>query len=185
MYSKRRRSQWQWSCGIALKTKQQSIRAARCAARTPEAMLSPLEVLRRYPPHDGTIASMLRSRVAVAGEREFIVYQGRSWSYAQVLDEVGRTAAVLGAKGVKMYDRVGVMSLNHPSSVFVFFALASLGAIMVPVNPDYGVEEARYVLLHAGVCGVICSPATLPTVRAACDKLETMPWLMLNQEGAE
>lgn len=148
-------------------------------------MSSPLEVLRLYPPHDGTVASMLRSRAAVAGEREFILYQGRSYGYAQVLDEVGRTAAVLAAKGVKTDDRVGVMSLNHPSSVFVFFALASLGAIMVPVNPDYGVEEARYVLTHAELCGVICSPATHPTVLAACNALDTMPWLMLNEAAVD
>lgn len=149
----------------------------------PEAMLSPLDVLKLYPPHDGTMASMLRSRVAVAGAHEFIVYQGRSISYAEVLDEVGRTAAVLAAKGVRAGDRVGVMSLNHPSTVFAFFALASLGAIMVPVNPDYGVEETRYVFTHAEVYGVICSPVALPTVRAACDRLEAMPWLMLNEAG--
>lgn len=146
-------------------------------------MLSPLEVLKLYPPHDGTMASMLRSRVAVAGAHEFIVYQGRSTCYAEVLEEVGRTAAVLAAKGVRAGDRVGVMSLNHPSTVSAFFALASLGAIMVPVNPDYGVEETRYVFTHAEVCGVICSPVALPTVRAACDRLEVMPWLMLNEAG--
>jgi crotonobetaine/carnitine-CoA ligase len=146
-------------------------------------MLTPLEVLRLYPPHGGTLASMLRSRVAVAGDREFIVYQGRSFSYAQVQQEAGRAAAVLAGEGVKEGDRVGVMSLNHPSSVFAFLALASLGAVMVPVNPDYGVEEARYVLNHAEVRGVICSAACLPTVRAACANLKTMPWLMLNETG--
>jgi crotonobetaine/carnitine-CoA ligase len=148
-------------------------------------MLSPLDVLRLYPPHEGTLASMLRSRAGIAPEHEFIVYQGASHSYAQVLDEVGRTAALLAAQGVQGGERVGVMSLNHPSSVFVLFALARLGAIMVPVNPDYGVDEARYVLAHAEVCGVICSLAALPTVRAACDTLDAMPWLMLNEAGAE
>jgi crotonobetaine/carnitine-CoA ligase len=144
-------------------------------------MLAPLEVLKLYPPHGGTLASMLRSRAAVAGGREFIVYQGRSFSYAQVLEEVGHAAAVLAGKGVKEGDRVGVMSLNHPSSVFAFFALAGLGAVMVPVNPDYGVEEARYVLNHAQVCGVVCSEAALPTVQAACTGLASMHWLMLSE----
>lgn len=148
-------------------------------------MRSPLDVLRLYPPHEGTLASMLRSRAGVALAREFIVYQEISYSYAQVLDEVGRTAAVLAARGVRAGDRLGVMSLNHPSSVLVLFALAGLGAIMVPLNPDYGVEEARYVLAHAEVCGVICSPDALPTVRAASDMLDGMPWLMLNEAGAE
>ncbi len=146
-------------------------------------MLTPLEVLKLFPPHGGTLASMLRSRAAVAGEREFVVYQGRSFSYAQVLEEAGRAAAVLAGKGVKQGDRVGVMSLNHPSSVFALFALAGLGAVMVPVNPDYGVEEARYVLNHAEVCGIICSEAALPTVQAACTGLAHTPWLMLNETG--
>jgi crotonobetaine/carnitine-CoA ligase len=143
-------------------------------------MLSPLEVIRLYPPHNGTLASMLKSRVSVAAQREFLVFQGQSFTYQQVLSEVQGTASVLQSKGVKAGDRVGTMSANHPSSVFLLVALASLGAIMVPVNPDYGVEEARYVLTHADVCGVLCSPAALPTVLAACDQLPSMPWLLLN-----
>lgn len=145
-------------------------------------MLMPLDVLRLYPPHEGTIASMLRSRAAAAAEREFLVYQGRSWTYLQVIEEVERTAAALSARKVKAGDRVGVMTLNHPSSVFALCALASLGATMVPVNPDYGIVEARYVLSHAEVSGVICSPAALPTVMAACNQMPVMPWLMLNEE---
>ena len=144
-------------------------------------MLTPLEVLRRYPPHDGTLASMLRSRTEVAGESEFVLFQGQSLSYTQVQDEVGRTAALFHSKGVQAGDRVGIMSHNHPASVFVLLALARLGAIMVPVNPEYGVEETRYVLAHAGVCGVISSPAAFATVLAVCEKLEAMPWLMLNE----
>ena len=148
-------------------------------------MLSPLQVLRLYPPHGGTLADLLRSRVAVAGGREFVVFQGQSFSYAQVLDEVGRTAALLAAKGVKAADRVGIMSPNHPSSVFVLMALAHIGAIMVPVNPDYGEEEARYILAHAEVCGVISSPAALATVLAACNAMPAKPWLMLNEALSE
>jgi carnitine-CoA ligase len=144
-------------------------------------MLSPLEVIRLYPPHNGTLASMLKSRVSVAAQREFLLFQGQSFTYQQVLDEVQRTVGVLRSKGVKAGDRVGTMSTNHPSSVFLLVALASLSAIMVPVNPDYGIEEARYVLTHADVCGVLCSPAALPTVLAACDQLPNMPWLLLNE----
>jgi carnitine-CoA ligase len=144
-------------------------------------MLSPLEVIRLYPPHNGTLASMLKSRVGVAAQREFLLFQGQSFTYQQVLDEVQRTVGVLRSKGVKAGDRVGTMSTNHPSSVFLLVALASLSAIMVPVNPDYGIEEARYVLTHADVCGVLCSPAALPTVLAACDQLPNMPWLLLNE----
>ncbi|MDB5894151.1 MAG: long-chain fatty acid--CoA ligase, partial [Rhodoferax sp.] len=153
----------------------------------PSRDMLPLETLRLYPPHQGTLASLLQSRAAVAGDRECLVFQGRSFTYTEVLHEVGRTAGVLADRGVRAGDRVGVMSLNHPASVFVLLALARLGAVMVPVNPDYGVAEARYVLNHADVCGVVCSPAALPTVRAACTDFAAAPWLMLNApaEGSD
>jgi crotonobetaine/carnitine-CoA ligase len=154
-------------------------------------MLTPFDVLKLYPAHDGTLAAALAARVRVAGEREFLLFQGRSYSYAQVQEETRRTAALLHVRGVAPGMRVSVMSLNHPSTVFTLLALAHLGAVMVPINPDYGVNEAGYVLEHAQVCGVIASPDALPTVRAALAKMDTgqttakaRPWLMLNAPAA-
>jgi len=144
-------------------------------------MLTPLQVLRLYPAHDGTLASALAARVQVAGAREFLLYQGRSYSYAEVEAQALRTAAVLHARGVRAGMRVSVMSLNHPSTVFLLLALARLGAVMVPVNPDYGVNEARYVLEHAQVCGVVASPEALPTVQEALQGIDgAVPWVLLN-----
>lgn len=146
-------------------------------------MLEPIEVLRLYPAHSGTFSSMLASRAAVAPDREFIWFQGTSYSYAQALDLVGQTAAMLAQRGVKKGDRLGVMSANHPSTVFLLLALARLGATMVSVNPDYGVAEAQYVLMHAQVCGVVCAPEALATVEAACEGAPHCPWFMLNAPG--
>ncbi len=146
-------------------------------------MLSPLEVLRLYPQHDGTLASMLLTRVGVAGARECIHFCGRSWSYSEVQRDVGRTAAMLAQHGVAPQARIAVMSHNHPSTVVVLFALASLGAIMVPINPEFTAAEAGYVLEHAQVSGVVASPAALETVRTACAALSAAPWLMLNDTG--
>ncbi len=140
----------------------------------------PIEVISSYPPHDGSLGSILASRAVAAPDREFVVFEGESLTYLDVEHAVGRAAALFAAHGVRAGDRVGLMSLNHPSSVITFFALARLGAVMVPVNPEYGAEEAGYVLAHAQVSGVLCSPAALDTVRAACAKIEPVPWLMLN-----
>ena len=147
-------------------------------------MLLPLAVLRLYPPHDGTIASALNSRVSVAGQRTFIHFQGQSLSYVHVRDQVESTAGVLALHGVKAGDRVGVMSPNHPTTVLLLFALARLGAIMVPVNPEYGVDEARYIFAHAEVCGIIVAPSCLATVQLACQAMPTLPWLMSTQAAS-
>ncbi len=143
-------------------------------------MLSPFDVLRLYRPHDGSLVGLLQSRASAAAGRPCLVFEGRSQTYAQVLEAAARTAAVLAARGVRAGDRVAVMSHNHPSTVFMLLALASLGAVMVPLNPDYGVAEAHYVLNHAEVCGVVCSAETWPTVEQACSSLQLRPWCLLN-----
>src|SRR5215218_5570732 len=143
-------------------------------------MLTPLEVLSLYPPHGHTLGSLLASRAAVAPDRTFMVFDGVPHTYAATLAAVERAAALLAAHGVRAGDRIGVMALNHPSTVLLFLALARLGAIMAPVNPDYGVDEARYVLSHAQVSGVLCAPTALATVQAACTGMDPQPWLMLN-----
>jgi crotonobetaine/carnitine-CoA ligase len=148
------------------------------------AALQPLEVLRLYPPHRGTLDSLLATRAQTAPERKFLWYQGHSVSYAQAVQQVARTAAMLAARGIGPGDRVGVMSANHPSTVYMLLALARLGAVMVGVNPDYGVAEAQYVLGHAGVSGVLCSPQALPTAQQACSQAELAPWFLVN-EAAE
>jgi crotonobetaine/carnitine-CoA ligase len=146
-------------------------------------MLAPIEVISLYPAHRYTLGSLLASRAATVPDREFMMYGTATFSYAQCVERVERTAAMLAAKGVRAGDRIGVMSLNHPSTVFLFLALARLGATMAPVNPDYGVEEARYVLTHAQVSGILCAPSALATVESACGALDPPPWLMLNERG--
>lgn len=148
-------------------------------------MLEPGQVVAGYPPHRYTLNSILESRASLAGGREFLVFGESSWSYCEALECVARVAGVLHAHGVKPGQRVAVMSLNHPSTVFVFFALARLGAIMVPINPEFRADEARYVLGHAEVSGVVCSPAALETVREALAPSQLRPWLMLNEHPVE
>jgi carnitine-CoA ligase len=131
--------------------------------------MKPIEVLGLYPAHDGTLRSVLEARAAVAPDRVLIAHRGGTITYAQMIERCEHAAAMFAARGVGSGDRVGVMTQNHPSTLIAFFALARLGAIMVPINPDYTVEEARYVLTHAGVCGVLCSTELQATASAACD----------------
>ncbi len=147
-------------------------------------MLEPGRVIAAYPPHRDTLNSVLASRAATGGEREFLVFGESTWSYGDCLRRVARVAAMLHARGIEAGQRVAVMSLNHPSTVFAFFALARLGAVMVPINPEFRAEEARYVLNHAEVSGVLCSPAVLETVREALAPTKLRPWLMLNEAPA-
>ncbi len=147
------------------------------------ALKPPLDVLAAYPRHDFTLGSLLASRLAREPGRDFLLFEGRRWSWRDFDAAVARASGWLLGRGVRPGERVGVIAPNHPAGVILLFALARLGAIMVPTNPDFGVDEAKYVFTHAGVSGVLCAPAAVAVAEAACADLATRPWFVLTEPG--
>jgi crotonobetaine/carnitine-CoA ligase len=148
-------------------------------------MKKPLDVIRSYPPHDYSLHGAFVSRMQKDPGRAFIIYEGRTWSWQEFHDATLRAAQALVARRVGKGDRVAVMARNNPGHVIMLFALARIGAIMVPVNPEFGVTEARYVLTHAGVAAVVCSSETLSVVREASAGIEPAPWLALMDHSVD
>ena len=140
--------------------------------------IKPAAVLAGFPAHDYTLTGLLQSRLEPDAARPCILFNDKTWTWVAFVEAVGKTAGMLAARGIRHGDRVAVMAGNSDAHVRMLFALARLGAIMVPVNPEYGVEEARYVLNHAGVSAVACSDATLAVARAATVNMTPAPWFM-------
>jgi crotonobetaine/carnitine-CoA ligase len=149
------------------------------------AKRTPLEVLRLYPPHDGTLLGALESRIQADPERPFLLYRGRTWSRRAFHDAMLELARALTARGIKRGDRVAIVARNHEAHVLLLFALARIGAIMVPTNPEFGVTETRYLLSKAEVSAVAASPECLPSVREAVAGFAAAPWLMVLDGDAE
>lgn len=59
---------------------------------------------------------------------------GRARTYAQLNDRAERAAAVLAARGIGYGDRIGVLSRNRIEFFELMFAVAKLGAILVPLS---------------------------------------------------
>ncbi|MDH5534200.1 MAG: AMP-binding protein, partial [Betaproteobacteria bacterium] len=142
-------------------------------------MKTPLAVLERYEPHDYTLRGALQSRLLRDPGRPLLMFEDRVWSWGAFADAVDASARLLVSLGVRKGERVAVMSRNNDGHVIMLFAAARVGAIMVPVNPEFGVEEARYILHHAAVCGVAASGETLAVARAASAGLDPQPWFIL------
>jgi crotonobetaine/carnitine-CoA ligase len=150
-----------------------------------QSMQSPLEVIRSYPPHDYSLNGVFMSRLERDSRRAFIVFEGRTWSWQEFNELILSAAGLLATRGITRGDRVAVMARNHPGHVLMLMALARLGAIMVPVNPEFGVTETRYVLEHAQVAAIVCSTETLAVVREAASGIAPAPWFALLDGAAD
>ena len=85
------------------------------------------------------------------GEALVEVATGRRWTYAEFVAQVDALAFGLLGAGVRTGDRVGIWAPNVAEWVFVQYATAKIGAILVNINPAYRTHELRYVLDQSGV----------------------------------
>jgi len=79
------------------------------------------------------------------------VEQGIRLTYAQFAQEVDLLARALMGVGVGKGDRVGIWSPNYAEWVLVQYATASIGAILVTINPAYRSSELEYVLKQSDI----------------------------------
>lgn len=141
--------------------------------------MSPLEVIGLYPDHHFTLTSLLKSRLDLDPSRPFIIFNEKTITWGEFAAARDKTAQMLLARGVKKGDRIAIMAHNHDAHVLLLFSLARIGAIMVPVNPEFGVEEAKYILNHSGALGIFCSAQTYPIAKEATQGFEVQPWFCL------
>jgi long-chain acyl-CoA synthetase len=84
------------------------------------------------------------------GERIFLVYEDERVSFEAFHRAVAGLAAELAAQGVAKGDRVAVIMRNVPEWVAAFYAAASLGAVVTPLNAWWTGPELEYGLTDSG-----------------------------------
>ncbi|MDQ2729613.1 MAG: AMP-binding protein, partial [Actinomycetota bacterium] len=105
-------------------------------------------------------------RVAlVEGRRELEGSRELTWAgFEERTNRLGR--ALLGL-GVRRGDRVGVLLANSIAFMEATFAIAKLGAIMVPVNTRLAGPEVGYILVDSGADVLISHDVLGPVAVAA------------------
>ena len=79
-------------------------------------------------------ADLLGRRAAYHPDRPAVCWRECWISYGELYDRARRAAGVLAARGVETGDRVGLLALNHPAYLDLFFAAPMLGFVLVPFN---------------------------------------------------
>ncbi|AXF57858.1 long-chain fatty acid--CoA ligase [Salicibibacter kimchii] len=84
-----------------------------------------------------------------------ITFGELTYSYEQLRDRIKRVANGLAKRGIKKGDRVALMLPNCPQYPVSYFAILSLGAIVVQVNPSYKPPELLHILNDSGAKGIV------------------------------
>lgn len=96
-----------------------------------------------------TWGQFLEDLVERHGDRCAIRFEGSDISSRDLQVDARRLAKALAASGVAKGMRVAVHMANRPEFAVASFAIAMLGAVLVPVNTFATPDEREYILRHS------------------------------------
>jgi acyl-CoA synthetase (AMP-forming)/AMP-acid ligase II len=104
-----------------------------------------------------TVFSALEKAASAHAARPFFEMPSRQLelTYGEALDRIAQIARRYRARGYGVGHRVALLLETRPEFLLHFLALNSIGAAVVPVNPDYRPAERDYVLEHSEASAVI------------------------------
>ena len=125
------------------------------------------------------LRKLIEQKAEAHPDKVFLVFEddqgeSSSYTYAQLDRKVNRTANGLLELGVKKGDKVNLHLTNCPEFVFTWFAIAKIGAVMVPTNPLSPLDELSYPMRHSEAVVSVTQPDLLPAVESvlqACPDL--------------
>ena len=105
-----------------------------------------------------TLAEMLDFSMQTYADEPFVGFVGKTaLTYGEVGEKVATLQLILEELGIKAGDRVALLSENMPHWSVVYLAVTSMGAVIVPILPDFHENEVHHILRHSQAKAVFAS----------------------------
>ncbi|HPG40547.1 MAG TPA: AMP-binding protein [bacterium] len=82
-------------------------------------------------------------------EKALSFVDGEPFSYSELYDKVQYVSGFLQKSGIRAGDRVAILGENSPNWVVAYFAITTMGAIVVPILPDFLPDQVQHILHHS------------------------------------
>ncbi|MDR0758185.1 MAG: AMP-binding protein [Tannerella sp.] len=92
---------------------------------------------------------------------------GETVSYGEFGEKVKNLRESLKSTGIEYGDRVAIYAHNTPKYSVIYFAIVSMGAIAVPLLPDFSSAEVQNILNHSGCKALFVTKRLRPKIDAA------------------
>lgn len=89
-------------------------------------------------------------------DREYLIYQDERCTYAQAQEFTASIANWLSQQGVQPGDRVAIAMRNYPEWMLAYWAVVSMGAVVVGMNAWWVPHEMQFALKDSAPKVLIC-----------------------------
>jgi long-chain acyl-CoA synthetase len=113
-----------------------------------------------------TLPAMFGRTLSAYADRPALAFVGREpVTYAEMYRQIRSVMALLEGAGIRAGDRVALLGTNMPQWVIEYFAVTFMGAVAVPLLPDFTPKEIRYILEESEARAIICLDMVFPMVQ--------------------
>jgi long-chain acyl-CoA synthetase len=112
-----------------------------------------------------TLKALFEYSTSTYSERPAVQFvDGNVITYDALKAKVSQIQAMLYAYGIQPGDRVALYSENMPNWSAIYFAVVTMGAVIVPILPDFHTSEAMHIAHHAECKAAFISQKLFETV---------------------
>jgi long-chain acyl-CoA synthetase len=112
-----------------------------------------------------TFPSVFKETLGRYGKKDAYTFVGEEpKSYESAYNDIQALIAMLEKNGICPGDKVAILSSNMPNWGIAYFAITFMGAIAVPVLPDFSPTEVGNILEHSGARAIFISAPLLPRI---------------------
>jgi len=109
-----------------------------------------------------TFPALFNATLGRSGGSPAYAFAGeKAKTYTEVGEEIKALVAFLEKAGIRPGDKVAILSSNSPNWGPVFFSITFMGAVAVPVLPDFSQTEVENVLIHSGTKALFVSTSLI------------------------
>ena len=87
---------------------------------------------------------------SICPDRDCVVFEGKRYTFSQINERSNRLANSLAGLGIKKGNMAAILQVNCNQFLEIYYALAKLGAILVPLNFRGKEDELTYMLNNCG-----------------------------------
>lgn len=100
--------------------------------------------------HAQTISAAIRASARQFPDKTCLCSDSKALTYSETEQAIDRLVAQLKSTGISAGDRVALLDTDSVDYLLVMYALATMGAVAVPLNYRQRAPELQYQLSHSG-----------------------------------
>ncbi|PKN53204.1 MAG: AMP-dependent synthetase [Deltaproteobacteria bacterium HGW-Deltaproteobacteria-13] len=130
---------------------------------------------------DMSWAELIEEKARKYGDRTFLIYEDKQFSFRQMDENANRVANYLLSLGAGKGKGVAIIMANCPQYLDVYIGSQKIGMYSIPINTSLRGDSLLYILNHSDAEFVVIDEEFLDIYNKIADKIEKRKTVIVNR----